>query len=143
MDINIKKVLIAAVAVTIVGFIFGMVTCGWLFSWVYTLEPTNVWKVTTDEDFAAAFPLMLIGSFVLNIILAGVYALVYKGIPGEGVMRGLWYGVIVWLVGVLPGMFSTYTFMTVAATVVVYWLVQGLIAHLIYGAIIAAIYKEG
>ena len=76
----------------------------------------------------------------MGIILALVYALLYRGIPGKSIVKGLVFGLFVWLVGTLPGMLATYTFMRVATTVVIYWTIQGLVVLLVEGAIIAAIY---
>jgi hypothetical protein len=42
--LKIGKIVLAALALSMFGVIFGGVTCGWLFGWVYKLEPTNVWK---------------------------------------------------------------------------------------------------
>jgi hypothetical protein len=41
--IDLKRILISGVVIWIVGTIFGFLTCGWLFNWVYTLPP-NIWK---------------------------------------------------------------------------------------------------
>jgi len=76
---KIGKILIAAAAVSVFGAIFGGVTCGWLFNWVYKLEPVNVWKPMNGPPGLA----FLIGGFLLNIVLAVVYALLRKGIPGK------------------------------------------------------------
>lgn len=135
---NLKNVIVAGVAAEVVKFVFVMLTCGWLFMWVYSLAPTNVWKPWAMEGLI----LMAAGGLVLNILLAYVYALFYKGIPGKGLMKGIWYGFGVWLVGTLPGMFAIYTLMTVANVVVIYWTVQWLVGNMLLGAVIAAIYKE-
>lgn len=136
---KIGKILIAAVAVTIFNAIVGMVTCGGIFNWVYKLEPTNVWKPMNGGPGAT----FMIGSFVLSIILSFVYALIQKGIPGGNKFaKGIVFGLCVWAVGMLPGMFATYAFMTVATTVVVYWTIVGLIKTPLEGMIIAAIYGE-
>lgn len=133
------KVLIAGVAVTIFNAIVGGVTCGGVFNWVYKLEPTNVWK-PMDGCPGAMF---MLGSLVLSIILSFVYALINKGIPGGNKLaKGIVFGLCVWAVGMLPGMFATYTFMTVAPTVVVYLTIMGLITTPLQGMIIAAIYGE-
>jgi hypothetical protein len=135
---NLKNVVIAGVAAEVVNFVFIMLTCGWLFNWVYFIKPTNVWKPWAVEGLI----LMIAGGLVLNILLAYVYALFYRGIPGKGVKKGLWYGFGVWLVGTLPGMFSVYTLMAVAPFVVLYWTVRGFVGNLLLGAVIAAVYKE-
>jgi len=36
---KIGKALIAAAVVSVFGTIFAGLTCGWLFNWVYKLEP--------------------------------------------------------------------------------------------------------
>ena len=136
---KIGKILIAALTVSLFGAIFAGVTCGWLFNWVYKLEPTNVWKPMDGPPGL----LFYIGSFLLNIILAVVYALLRKGISGKNKLtKGLIFGLCVWAVGMLPGMFSTYYFMTVATGVVIYWTILGLVEMPIKGLIIAAIYGE-
>lgn len=136
---KIGKILLAGLAVTIFSTAVGMLTCGGVFNWVYELEPTNVWK----EIEGAPGPMFMVASLILNIILALVYALFRKGIPGKNrLAKGLVYGLCVWAVGILPGMLATYTFMTVATTVVVYWIISGLVITPLEGLIIAAIYGE-
>lgn len=133
---KIGKILIAAVAALVFGAIFAGVTCGWLFNWVYKLEPTNVWKPMDTPGL-----LFYIGSFLLDIILVVVYVSLNKGIPGRNkFLKGFIFGLCVWAVGVLPGMFCTYYFMTVATGVVIYWTILGLVEIPIKGLIIAAIY---
>jgi len=133
------KILLAAVVASLFSMIFAGLTCGWLFNWVYTLEPTNVWK-PMDGPPGLVFQ---IGGFLLNLILAFVYALLQKGIPGKyKLFKGIIFGLCVWAVGMLPGMFATYSFMTVAAGVVLYWTILGLFEIPLKGLIIAAIYGE-
>ena len=136
---KIGKIVIAALAVTIFNTVFGGLTCGWLFTWVYKIEPTHVWKAMEGPpglDFLA-------GSFLLNIVLVIVYAVLLKGIPGKNkLVKGLVFGLCVWAVGVLPGMLATYAFMTVATEVVIYWTLIGLVETPLKGIIIAAIYGE-
>ncbi len=136
---NVKKLIAAGFAATIFNIVFAALTCGWLFSWVYTLEPTNVWKPMEGSPGAG----FLVASFLLTVVLAYVYALINKGIPGKNkYAKGLVFGLCVWAVGMLPGMLATYTFMTVAPTVVVYWTIAALIEAPLKGLIIAAVYGE-
>lgn len=136
---KIGKVLIAAVAVSVFSAIFAGITCGWLFNWIYKLEPTNVWKPMEGPPGLGFH----IGGFLLNAVLAAVYALFHKGIAGRNrLTKGLLFGLCVWAVGILPGMFSTYSFMTIATGVVIYWTLIGLVEATLKGIIIAAIYGE-
>lgn len=136
---NIKKMILAILAVTIFNVLVGMVTCGGVFSWVYKLEPTNVWK-----PMQSISPLiMIVSMLIINTLFVTVYALINKGIPGKNrFVKGLLYGLLVVLVGLIPGMISTYLFMTVAKTVVIYWTIWGLVVSPLKGLITAAIYGE-
>jgi hypothetical protein len=136
---KIGKIFIAALGVSVFGAIFAALTCGWLFNWVYKLEPTNVWKPMAGPPGLAFH----IGGLLLNMVLAVVYALLRKGVPGKNkLVKGLIFGLCVWAVGMLPGMFSTYFFMTVATGAVVYWTIIGLIELPLKGLIISSIYGE-
>jgi hypothetical protein len=83
----------------------------------------------------------LVGLFVA-IVFALVYARLYKGIPGEGIKKGLMYGFIVWLVGALSWVLPLPFFMTIATGVVIYWIAIDLVRYLLLGAVVAVIYKE-
>ena len=136
---KIGKILLAGVVVTIFNTIVGIATCASVFSWVYKLEPVNVWKPMNGGPGA----MFMIASLVLSIVLSFIYALVNKGIPGGNkFIKGIVFGLCVWAAGILPGMLATYTFMTVATTVVIYWTILALIKTPLDGMIIAAIYGE-
>jgi hypothetical protein len=136
---KLGRVLIAGVVVTIFNTAFGMLTCGWLFRWVYTLEPTNIWK--SIDNFP--WPVYYVGALILTIIFALVYALLNKGVPGKNrFVKGIVFGLCAWAVGMLPGMFATYFFMTTNPGVVLYWTILGLVQTPLAGLIVAAIYGE-
>ncbi|MFH1838336.1 MAG: DUF1761 domain-containing protein [Candidatus Kuenenbacteria bacterium] len=138
--ISLRKVLLAGLVIAVVSSIWGMLTCGWLFNWVYFLEPTEIWKDINFQD--STFNVIFYGgALILNFLFAWVFALIYHGIPGEKVGKGIWYGFLVWLIGILPGMFSIYLWMNIAEVVVIYWLANLLIERIIAGIIVASIYK--
>jgi hypothetical protein len=136
---KIGKIIIAGVAVFVFDFIVGMVTCGGLFNWVYKVEPTVAWKSMSGApgmDY-------MIGSFVLSVILVLVYAILKKGIPGNNrLAKGAIFGLCVWAVGTLPGMFATYIFMNVSTTFVIYIAIHGIIFMPIRGMVISSVYGD-
>ncbi|MFH1768215.1 MAG: hypothetical protein ABH858_03535 [Candidatus Omnitrophota bacterium] len=135
---KLGKTLIAAAAITIFESIVGALTCGGVFNWVYKLPPTSVWKPMEAPGLA-----YYIGVLLLGILLVIVYVYLKAGLPGETkLIKGLVFGLCVWAVGVLPGMFSTAMFMTVAPVVILYWTISGLIFTSLEGLIIAVIYGE-
>jgi len=136
---KIGKILIASIAVFVFNVIVGMVTCGWLFNWTYKLEPTTAWKPMSGPPGIG----FMIGSFILGAILVSVYAIFRKGIPGNNSLaRGFVFGICIWAVSTLPGMFATYAFMNVAAGWIIYMTIHGLIFIPVKGIIIASIYGE-
>lgn len=129
----------AAVVVTIFDMVVGGMTCGGIFSWVYKVEPVNVWKTMSGPPGAD----FIVRALILNAIFAFSYAVLRKGLPGKNrFVKGLVFGVFVWAIGMLPGMNATYSFMTVAPVVIIYWTILGLIQAPLEGLIIAAIYGE-
>ncbi len=138
---KLARIVIAGVLVTLFDAVVGMVTCGWIFNWVYHLEPTSVWKAGALD--APPGVLYYAGSILLSIALAFVYALLRRGIPGKTqLVRGLVFGLCVWVVGMLPGMFALHYFTSIAATVILYWTLIGLVQSPLRGLIIAAVYGE-
>lgn len=80
---------------------------------------------------------------IVSLLFVIVYALLQKGIPGKNKFtKGLIYGLLVWLVGLVPGMLATAIYMTVSKIVIVYWTVWGLIVTPLKGLITSAIYGE-
>lgn len=137
---NVKKVILSTIIIWIVGAIFGWLTCGWLFNWVYQIPPI-IWQDPTALTTTGS----MIGSNLIGIISALLFVLVYivfyKAISGQGAVRGMQYGFFIWLVGTLSGMAVMPFYMTIATIVVVYWIIQALVLNLIMGAIVGAIYK--
>ena len=136
---KIGRIVLLGFVLTVFGIIVGNVFCGNLFSWVYQLEPTFVWRDMKDIDF------MKFNAFfvLLNIILAFVYVIIHKSLPGSNkFVKGICFGLMVWLIGILPGMVSTNAFMVVADGVIVYWTIFEFFNNIIKGVIISLIYGE-
>jgi len=135
---KIGKIVIATVVITVFNAIVGAVACGGIFNWVYKLEPVSVWK-----PMEAPGILYYIGAILLDFIFVVIYALLHTGIPGKNkLIKGLVFGLCVWGIGTLPGMFATYIFMTVAPTVIIYWTIMALVLAPLKGLMTAAIYGE-
>lgn len=133
---KIGKIAIAGVVVTVFDMLVGMISCGYFFNWVYKVEPVNIWKNMSGPPG----PDFVLRIFVLNMIFAFSYAVLWKGLPGKNrYMKGLSLGLFVWALCILPGMNAMYSFMTVAPVVLIYWTILGLIQTPIDGLIIASI----
>jgi len=142
VKIKVGKLFLAAFVIWITGTVFAMLTCGWLFNWVYAIPPVIA------KSFEAMFtPGNMVASYILGFLTSVIFVLVYawlhKALPGKGVKKGIYYGLIVWLVGAFSGMVSMPFYMNIATALVIYWILQALVLNIIIGIIAAAIYKEG
>lgn len=135
---NCGRIFLAAIAITIFATAWGMVTCGWLFTWVYELPPISVWKSPADMT-PLFWTISIAGHFVLALIFVGVFVWIGNGLCGGRVGRGFRYGLVTWLIGVLPGMFATGMFMAVNPWWPVYMSINQLIALPVCGIIASAL----
>ena len=134
------RIIVATIVLTILNSLFAGLTCGWLFKWVYALEPTNVW-VPESAMTTTFFIWLYAGTFILMFLFVLIFSVLHDSIPGAcRACKGAMYGFLVWLLGMLPGMFMTYMFMTVNRTVILYWTVCGLVWLLIAGIVTGLIY---
>lgn len=138
--LNWKRILLASVVVTVVSFVLSGITCGWLFNWVYSLEPTSVWKPQEAMN-TMWFVWMMLAGFFFALVFATIYAILKKSIPARGVMKGACFGLMIWFVSSLPMEFSSFMIMNIAPGYIVYSLIMGLVDNIVKGVIIAWIYK--
>ena len=85
---------------------------------------------------------LLLRNIVLALVFALVFAIIHRGIPGKGLQKGVILGFVVWLVGVIPPVFTWYFLVNIAPGALLFFALQGLFEWLVYGIVISVIYKE-
>jgi len=139
---NMSKIILAAIIIWIFGALFTMVTSGFLFNWIYEIPPV-IWKPSSEILSMGNIISSYLGNLVVAFIFVAAYAVFFDGIPGEtGIEKGMTYGFLVWLIGSFSDMIIMPSYMTIASTVIVYWMAQGVLLNLIIGAIAGSIYKK-
>jgi hypothetical protein len=133
---NWKKVIISGLVAGVVILVVGMLT-GSLFSVDYSKTP-ELWKEMTGNWYYQMWAV----DFVEGIIYAMVFTVLYNSIPGKGWKKGLNYGIILWLVGTVPGMMLTYLTMAVPDMIVASWTFGGLISLVIAGSAMALVHDK-
>ena len=136
---KIGKLILAGLAGMVFYALFGWLTCGWLFGWIYELPPTIVWRDLQSMG-GGFWGVLNIGNLVLTMIFAIFYSIFGCVFKGGKTRKGFLYGLSLWFIATLPGMFYTYMFMNVAGMVVIYWTIQALIQYPVVGMIVAWIY---
>lgn len=138
---NFKRIIFASIVIWIIGSILIILTCGNFFSWVYKLPP-NIWLppevFQKPVNMAMSNLIGLLKAFSFSL----VYAIIYKGIPGEKTAKGIYYGILIWLVSALTGLVGMPFYMSISPVVVIYWIIQALVFNIIFGIILSIIYKE-
>ena len=81
-------------------------------------------------------------AFITGLLFTGVYTVVAKGVLGKTlVKKGLIYGLLIWLVGGIPGYLAMVLLINLPVDLIAYWAVTGLIINLLGGVAIAKIAK--
>lgn len=138
---NVRRVIGAALLIWVATMVFRWLTCGWLFTWVYDIPP-NIWKKPEEMITVGNIIGVNLSNLVQAFLFAIVFAIIYKGVPGKGVGKGIIYGFFVWLLSGFSGVVSMPFYMIVAVPVVVYWIVQVLVLDIINGAIVGWIIQD-
>ena len=138
--LDYKKWFLVSLLIWFVSSLWTMITCGWLFNWLYFIPPL-IWR-TPEQIMSNA---SMIGSnlvtFIGAMIFVWFFLLIKKQLPYSKWKRGIVYGTLFWIIGPLIGFASLPFFMTIAIQMIVYWLISFLIKYMILGAIVGAFYK--
>ena len=94
-------------------------------------------------DFEKKTRLALLFEVINGFMLALIYALIQTSLPGQGWVKGISYGLIVWGLRVVMWAFSTYVMTDMAPITIGINVVSGLVEVLILGVVIAALYGPG
>ena len=98
---------------------------------------------TQPQGFEKKMRLGLLFEPINGFMLALIYALIQASLPGQGWIKGVSYGLIVWGLRVVMWAFSTYMMTDMAPTLIGINVVTGLVEVLILGVVIAVIYGPG
>lgn len=135
-----KKILLPGLLAGLINLVLGM-GVSYLFMMIpsITADYNNPALVRPFED-----PLMMaffLYPFLLAIILAWVWSKVKTLLKGTAFKKGLKFGLSIFLVLTIPGMFVTYTCFPLSILTVLSWAVNGLISALVAGLIFAKLNK--
>ena len=133
---NYPRVAIAAIAATVVFFMYGFVVHGWLIAKDYTPYPEGVYRV--GDAARSHMPFGLAGLFIAILVFATIYAKVreHGSGAGEGARLGLLFGVF------MAGAFVAVNYATIeisgklalelAASEPIEWTLVGITVGLVY-----------
>jgi len=116
---------------------------GGYFSWVYELQPARAWSLSPGEPFSREWHVHINLARLLRVILfVLVYCALYRGIPGKHLMKGIYFGIAVWLTGIVPELATNAVRMALATGFVVYWLIASLFKAVMLGLVTSSFMDE-
>jgi len=137
--LSLKRIFYAGFIATIITFLYSYLTDGYLFSWIYLIVPgAAIWK-----DFAGIWYLWsILVIFIVSIIYAFIYALIEESVPGIRFSKGFFFGLMLWLVGVLPFALDTIVSTKLNVFIPIYLLFNGLVRSILTGVVFAGMLTE-
>jgi hypothetical protein len=137
---NVKRLIVAGVAASVLFLVLDM-----MLGAVGGLVAADVFGVPFDQPpgIQAKIKFGLLFELINGFMLALIYAVIYRCLPGQGWHKGISFGLIVWGLRVVMWAFSTYMMTDLPPALIAITVVTGLIEVLILGVVIAAIYRDG
>ena len=129
---NLKRYVLASLAVFAFIFVFEWVFHGNLLSDFYAQSP-NLWRAKED----CVMPAMFLGQLLFPFVFTFIFI---KGFENKGIGEGIRYGTLIWLL-FIPNNLIFYAVMPLSFTLVGLWVLGSLIEMVISGAIVATIYR--
>ena len=143
-NVRIGKLVICSVIVTIISE-----ALYWLVAFAdmrYYTDPVHaeIWsKVMMPNPGPPPSSFMwysLLFTFITAVLFVLVFQIVLKGVPGSGpAMRGLMYGLLVFLLAGIPAGLSMYLIINLPTGLIWSWTMQGFVVYLVNGLIVGAI----
>ena len=96
---------------------------------------------TQPEGIESKMVAGMVFELVNGFMLAVIYAVIHRCLPGAGWIKGLSYGLLVWGLRVVMWAFSTYMMTSMSPITISISVATGLVEVLILGIVIALIYK--
>jgi len=91
-----------------------------------------------EEEMASMMWMMMVGGAFSLLIFCYIFTLGYEG---KGVMEGVRYGALIGVFASIISAVNSYVIYPLTGELAVIWFVTGVIAFIISGAVMAAIYK--
>ncbi|MGA9365035.1 MAG: hypothetical protein WBW16_11785 [Bacteroidota bacterium] len=133
---NVKKLLLAALVVGVVANVLDFIVHGQILAGAFYSKLTSLFR----QDMSMVWP--IIGDFVWALVFVWVYNRVYSSFSG-GAKGGATYGLYVGILFNFPAnLFMNVMFVGFPYGLAWIWVIWGIIAAVINGAVAGAIYKK-
>jgi hypothetical protein len=141
MKLNIKVIVAGGLAMYVAQFLLSMVTGPLIHNNILTelyIANASFWRPELNQDppdMAALMPRWIAVGVIVAFIMAAIYDNLRAALDGSALLKGLKYGVILFLINLCfaagwSGIFN------LPETIWFWWNVEGLVIYLIGGAVL-------
>jgi hypothetical protein len=130
---NVKKYLLASLAVFVVFEALDVIIHTFILGGMYRAT-AGLWR----PDMAQMMWIMLLTTAALSLLFVYIFA---KGYEGKGLMEGVRFGLVIGLLLSGVGAFNQYVVYPVPLTLVLWWVVFGVIEFIAAGLVAALVYR--
>ncbi|HTK29845.1 MAG TPA: hypothetical protein VL309_09855 [Vicinamibacterales bacterium] len=133
---NYTRIVVAAVAATIVDAVYGFVVYGNLLTAQFSAYP-GVYRAPATQG--AYMPILFAGIFIAMLAASFIYAKGYEG--GSGAAEGLRFGIVLGLVAVGYSALVSYSILNIGRRLGVSMTCASLVEWIVAGLVIGLTYK--
>ena len=134
-----SSILAGAIAGSIMGIMNFVL--GYMLSIIGVTEPLGgSWEIAQSLLMLIVLALFSL-SVIWGIFFGVIYGRFFDNIPGKGIMKGLVYGILVWIAkDVAAGSYVTLIFM--ATSISINLILVGFFMWIVYGLVLGYLYKK-
>ena len=137
-EISVRRIIVGGIFIGLLLIVSGVVSGFFsvsVFKMPMFVSDSTLWR----QEFNPYLSVSL--DIIYGIILAGLFNLLYMSIPGEGIMKGIAFGLIIWFFKTVMAMGSIRVMFNVSDKVLIYWTFCGLLEMLVIGTVLGIFYK--
>ena len=140
-----KKIALFGVIFAVISLIIHVIGSFLSMSYYVNSDYFDLWSKimmpTAGPPGIWFYVLSLLFSFISGAIFAWVFTVIKRGVPFKGIVRGIIYSLLVFLVSTIPGDLSMILLLAVPYMLVLYWTIECLVTYVIMGVILGKMFK--
>ncbi|WP_455277970.1 hypothetical protein [[Eubacterium] cellulosolvens] len=129
---------------TIAGVVMGIVASivGYFLTGLRLIEPAGGFEIWNDPSMQILLVLAEISlGLIWGSIFGAIYSYTHNIIPGKGIIKGLYFGLIIWLIKDVAAGSYTALILTQIQTALLL-IIYGFIMWIVYGPLLGYLYKK-
>ena len=135
---RLLKTILAGVVAGIILFVVASI----VYNYIGHISDPSLKHIFREKISMKWFYKLLIITAGTGVIMAFLYSLIYSGLPGSNIFKGIFWGFVVWLIIVHQPLITLLVVGEFTMDLLLSWVVQGLVSYVAAGISISLIYKD-